>query len=249
MSTDNIDPIETNDVEESGTGTVARRGAFAAVAAGGAAAAYAVFGRSSGPSVAGSAGKSAPQSRPAPAVVPRPMAPTEGDLTIGAVAASLEKLAVNTYGAALDAATSSALGEVPPAVAEYATTARSDHQAALDAWNGVLTASGKPAVNAPPADLEASVNSQFGMVTDVVGVAQLALMLEQVAADTYLFAIGALESPEAINLAGSIFPIDRQHIATLLFALGMYPVPEVFATTNMAFAGGALAAPMMPATG
>ncbi len=37
MSTDNIDPIETNDVEESGTGTVARRGAFAAVAAGGAA--------------------------------------------------------------------------------------------------------------------------------------------------------------------------------------------------------------------
>jgi len=248
MSTENIDPIEINDVEESGTGTVARRGAVAAVAAGGAAAAYAVFGRSSGPSVAGSAAKNAPAGRPVPAAVPpRPM--QADDLATAMVAASLEQLAVNTYGAALDAATSGALGDVPPAVAEYVTTARADHQAHLDAWNGVLTGAGQPAVNAPPADLEASVNSQFGMVTDVVGVAQLALMLEQVAADTYLGAIGTLQSPEAINLAGSIFPIDRQHISVLLFALGMYPVPEVFATSDMAFAGGGLAAPMMPPTG
>jgi len=238
MSTDNIDPIETNDVDESGT-NVARRGAFAAVAAGGAAAAFALFGRS-GASVAGSA-------RPTPAG--RPPAPRQDDLAIGQVAASLEKLAVDTYGAALQAATSGALGEVPPAVAEFVTTVQAQHQAALDAWNGVLTGAGQPAVNAPPAELAASVNGQFAMVTDVAGAAQLALMLEQVAADTYLGAIGTLESPEAINLAGSIFPIVRQHISILLFALGMYPVPEVFATADMAFAGGELAAPMMPETG
>jgi len=241
MSTDSIDPIETNDVDESGT-NVARRGAFAAVAAGGAAAAFTLFGRS-GASVAGSA----PSARPTPAG--RPPAPRQDDLAIGVVAASLEKLAVDTYGAALQAATSGALGEVPPAVAEFVTTAQAQHQAALDAWNGVLTGAGQPAVSAPPAELAASVNGQFAMVTDVTGAAQLALMLEQVAADTYLGAIGTLESPEAINLAGSIFPIVRQHISILLFALGMYPVPEVFATADMAFAGGELAAPMMPETG
>ena len=49
------------------------------------------------------------------------------------LAASLEVLAVNTYGAALDAATSGALGDVPPAVAEFVTTAQAHHQAHLDA--------------------------------------------------------------------------------------------------------------------
>ncbi|MGH9270344.1 MAG: ferritin-like domain-containing protein [Ilumatobacteraceae bacterium] len=169
---------------------------------------------------------------------PRQAAPSEADLMVGALAASLEQLAVNTYGAALDAATSGALGDVPPAVAEFVTVARQQHQAALDAWNGVLTSAGKPAVTAPPADLEASVNGMFARVTDIAGAAQLALWLEQVAASTYLFAIGNLQSPAAINLAGSIFPIDRQHISVLLFALGMYPVPETFANTQLAYTGG-----------
>ena len=102
----------------------------------------------------------------------------------------------------------------------------------------MLTSAGKPAVTAPPADLAASVNDMFARVTDVAGAAQLALWLEQVAASTYLFAIGNLQSPDAINLAGSIFPIDRQHISVLLFALGMYPVPETFANTQLAYTGG-----------
>src|SRR5215213_7724397 len=59
----------------------------------------------------------------------------QGDLAIAMGAAGLEVLAVNTYGAALDAATAGDLGEVPPAVAEFATTAKMQHQAALDAWN------------------------------------------------------------------------------------------------------------------
>ncbi len=102
-----------------------------------------------------------------------------GDLAIAMGAAGLEVLAVNTYGAALDAATAGDLGEVPPAVAEFATTAKMQHQAALDAWNGVITDAGEQAVTMPPADLEQTVNDQFGQVTDVVGVAELANMLEQ----------------------------------------------------------------------
>lgn len=228
MSTEFDSTETTEDQDPSGTGgTFARRGAIAVAAGGVAAAAVAVVAGSNGASGSGAA----PAAR-------RQTGPSEADLMIGALAAGLEQLAVNTYGAALDAAGSGALGAVPPAVAEFVTTAQAQHQAALDAWNGVLTSAGKPAVSAPPADLEASVNGMFARVTDVAGAAQLALWLEQVAASTYLFAIGNLQSPDAINLAGSIFPIDRQHISVLLFALGMYPVPEVFANTQLAYTGG-----------
>ena len=164
-------------------------------------------------------------------------APSAGDLAIGAVAAGLELVAVNTYAAALAAAGAGSIGEVPPAVAEFVTTVQGHHQAALDAWNAVLTAGGQAAVTAPPAGLEATVNEMFATVTDVVGAAELALMLEEIAAATYLDAIGKLESGAAIALAGSIQPIDRQHIAVLLFVLGRYPVPDTFATADMAFAG------------
>lgn len=172
----------------------------------------------------------------------------DGDLAVAATAASLEVLAVNTYQAALDAAGAGALGEVPPAVAEYVTTARGHHQAALDAWNEVLTGAGADAVSSPPAELEATVNEVFGTVTDVAGAAELALMLEQIAAATYLSAFGTLQDPAAIELAGSIQPIDRQHIAVLLFVLGQYPVPETFASVDMAFDGGAMMPGAMPAS-
>ena len=160
-----------------------------------------------------------------------------GDAAVAMLAASLEVLAVNTYGAALDAATGGALGDVPPAVAEFVTTAQAHHQAHLDTWNGVLEAAGAEAVTDPPADLEATVNEQFGQVTDVVGAARLALMLEETAAATYLAAIPTLESTDAIGAAGSILCVDRQHAAVLRFVLGEYPVPEVFASTEMAYSG------------
>lgn len=99
------------------------------------------------------------------------------DLKLGAFAAALEVLAVNTYGAALDAAGEGALGEVPPAVGEYVTVAQQQHQAHLDRWNELLTGAGEPEVTEPPADLEASVNEEFGKVTDVAGAAKLALDL------------------------------------------------------------------------
>ena len=155
------------------------------------------------------------------------------DLEVGAFAARLEVLAVNTYGAALDAATAGQLGDVPPAVAEFVTTAKDHHQAALDAWNGVLTDAGEDAVDSPPADLESTVNEEFGKVTDVIGAARLALMLEQIAAATYLEVIPTLETEGAIALAASIQPIDMQHAAVLLFVLGEDPVPDNFAKTEM----------------
>lgn len=157
-----------------------------------------------------------------------------GDADIAAVAAGLEVLAVNTYQAALDAATANKLGAVPPAVATYATTALAHHKEHLAAWNGVLKAAGKPEVTQPNATLKPTVDTMFAAVKDVGGVAKLALLLEDIAAQTYLKAIPLLKDKAAIRKAGEIQIVDQQHQSILLYALGMYPVPEVFQKTDKA---------------
>jgi hypothetical protein len=150
------------------------------------------------------------------------------DVAIATFAAGLELLAANTYQSALDAAGKGMLGDVPPAVAEFATTALAHHQAASDA---LAQAAGgiTPTV---PADIESTVNAEFAKVKDVTGLAKLALTLENQAAATYLEVIPKLTSTDAIALAGSILPIERQHAAILHYVLGEYPVPDTFATTN-----------------
>lgn len=168
---------------------------------------------------------------------PGPAGP-EADLDTAAFAASLEQLAVNTYTAAAAAATAGDLGTVPPAVVEFVTVALSQHQQALSAWNGVLTGAGRPAVTTAPPSLEATVNQQFAAVTDAAGAAQLALMLEQIASNTYLAAVPTLSGPDAITLAGQLQYVDQMHVAVLLFALGQYPVPEVFQSTSKAATPG-----------
>lgn len=157
-----------------------------------------------------------------------------GDVAVARFAAGLEVLAVNTYKGAADAAAAGKLGTVPPAVGEYVRTALAHHQAHLEAWGKVLqTAGGEPVTEADP-KLAPVVAAEFAKVKDAAGAAKLALLLEDIAAQTYLKALPTLESKEAIKLAGSIQAVDQQHVAILLFALGMYPVPEVFQKTDKA---------------
>ena len=158
------------------------------------------------------------------------------DLKVAQLAAGLEVLAVGTYKAALDAAGAGKLGDVPAAVGEFVTVAMAQHQAHLDAWNKVITGAGQAAVTEPNATLKPTVDTAFGAVTDVGGAAKLALMLEQIASATYLNAQNVLTDKDAIMLAGSIQIIDAQHAAVLLYVLGEYPVPDVFAKTDLAAA-------------
>jgi len=131
------------------------------------------------------------------------------------------------------AAESGSLGAIPPAVAEFVTTVMGHHQAALDQWNRVLAISGRPPVTTPDPRLQPTVDAAFKNVKDVVGAARLALMLEDIASQTYLAAIPKLKAPESIALAASIQPIDKD-AAVLHFVLGEYPVPDVFAKTEKA---------------
>lgn len=223
-------------------GVIGRRALIGSGVTVGAAALVALKG---GTSLAGNGGRAASASSSVPAMTESTAAMAAettaaasggGDLAVAALAAGLEVLAVSTYQQALDAAGAGALGEVPPAVGEFVTTALSQHQSHLDAWNLALTDNGEAEVTEPNATLAPVVAEMFGAVTDVAGAATLALELETIAAHTYLSAIPLIESPEYRGLAGSIQVIDQQHQSVLLFALGQYPVPDVFQKTDKAVA-------------
>ena len=164
-----------------------------------------------------------------------PPAGLTGDLAVAAVAASLENLAVFAYTAGLAAATAGKLGTVPPAVATFATTVQGQHQQHADAWNAVLKSHGKAAVTVTNPKLTPTVQSDFAKVTDITGLAQLAVTLETIAAQTYQAETSQLKSAPAIELSSSIQPVEMQHIAILYYVLGMYPGSQTSSGTPLAF--------------
>ena len=220
----------TNTVAKVGGMSLSRRGFLVGAAAVGVGAVAAACGSDDDPAVESGAGNDTD----ATTTTAGESGGASGDVEVAKVAAGLEVLAVATYKAAGEAAGANKLGPVPPAVGEYVKTAMGHHQEHLDAWNKVITGAGGTAVTEPNAKLKPVVDAEFAKVKDVAGAAKLALMLEQIAAQTYLKVLPTLKSKDAIKLAGSIQAVDQQHQAILLFALGQYPVPDVFQKTEKA---------------
>ncbi len=154
------------------------------------------------------------------------------DLEVAALATGLENLAVAVYQAGIDAATAGKLGTVPPAVVTFAQTAQQQHKDHAGAWNAILTGAGKAPVSGVDQTVKQAVTDPaLAQVTDVPSLAKLALQLEEVAAATYLSAVGVLSSTGGIQTTASIQPVEMQHAAILNFVLGQYPVPNSFAQT------------------
>jgi hypothetical protein len=204
-----------------GAGAAAAGGAAMMVIGGGA------------PALAGASTRRLAAVRPEAAAFPP--ADLKGDLAVAAVAASLENLAVFAYSAGLAAATAGKLGAVPPAVATFATTVKGQHQQHADAWNAVLKSNHKAAVTVTNPKLTPTVQSDFAKVTDIAGLAQLAITLETIAAQTYQLETSMLKSKAAIGLSSSIQPVEMQHIAILYYVLGMYPGAQTSSGTPLAF--------------
>jgi hypothetical protein len=217
----------------SGTGRSTSRRTFlmgaGAAAAGGAA--MMVVGPA--PSLAGASTRDV--SRLHPAQTAFPPAGLKGDLAVAAVAASLENLAVFAYSAGLAAATAGKLGAVPPAVATFATTVKGQHTEHAAAWNGVLKSNGKAKVSVTNPTLTPVVQADFAKVTDIPGLAKLAITLETIAAQTYQAETAMLKSPAAVGLSSSIQPVEMQHIAILYYVLGEYPGAQTSSGTPVAF--------------
>ncbi|WTX01026.1 ferritin-like domain-containing protein (plasmid) [Streptomycetaceae bacterium NBC_01309] len=179
----------------------------------------------------GSSSKSSPSGQAAPA----PSGGTyTGDLLVVALAAALENQAVGAYQAAISAAGAGKLGTVPPAVANFATTAMAQHADHAKVWNNVLTQAGKPPITGVPLKSQTAVTDALGKVTDVPGVAKLALQLEDQAAQTYLFAEFNVTTPAGIETAATIAPVEAMHAAILRYLLGEYPVPDDFLPVDKA---------------
>ncbi|MGD0558416.1 MAG: ferritin-like domain-containing protein [Streptosporangiaceae bacterium] len=157
-----------------------------------------------------------------------------GDLQVVAMAASLENSGIATYMAAIKAATAGKLGTVPPAVVTFAETAMSQHEDHQKAWNAVLTASGKQAVTAVDPVIQPTINTAFAKVTNVTELAELALMVENIAGETYQNGLSVIKSAAGIKTAASIEPVEFQHAAILSFVLGKYPVPSAFTGVSLA---------------
>jgi LmbE family N-acetylglucosaminyl deacetylase len=157
-----------------------------------------------------------------------------GDLQAVAMAASLENSGIATYQAGIKAATAGKLGTVPPAVVTFAETAMAQHEDHQKAWNAVLTAAGKQPVTAVDPVLQPTINAAFAKVTTVTGLAELALVVENTAGETYQNALSVIKSAAGIKTAASIQPVEFQHAAILYFVLGKYPVPNAFTGVSLA---------------
>ena len=165
----------------------------------------------------------------APTTTVRPSRLT-GDLLVAALAASLENLGVYAYSAGISAAKAGKLGSVPPAVANFAQVAMAQHKEHAGAWNGILTAAGARSVSTTDPALTPTVRQALSKVTDVTGLANLALEIENIAAATYQDSPAVLSSKRAVGIAASIQTVELQHAAILNFVLGKYPVPSAFSS-------------------
>lgn len=154
---------------------------------------------------------------------------TATDLAITALATALENQAVATYGAAVSAVLADKFGNIPTAATNFALIAKSQHAAHAQAWNQILVSAGKPQVTGGISSgpyTDAIVNSKFATIVqkkDLVALLELALALEDQAAQTYQVGSFTVTAPKGIQLAASIQPVEMQHVAILYFVLGKYP--------------------------
>ena len=166
--------------------------------------------------------------------------PYTGDLKVVALAAALENLAVAAYGMALDAAGKGTYGKVPAAVGEFITVAKSQHSDHAKAWNAVLTGAGKPAVTTPSLSITDGAVKALMAAKTIPAVAEIALGLENSAAQTYTFATANVTDAGGIATAATIAPVETQHAMVLSFILGKYPVPDTFIGISQAVQPSAL---------
>lgn len=142
------------------------------------------------------------------------------DVQILQTAASIENLAVNTYKTALTLpyiGGSSANGVVKA----FATTTMGQHAQHAQAFNSAVTALGGKAQNSPDPKYVPVVNNAVTAITKdspsagALAVVNLAMTLENVAAETYVANCSMLSDSNAKKITASIMGVEAQHVAVL----------------------------------
>lgn len=140
------------------------------------------------------------------------------DADIAAFAESVELAAVEAYKAAAGS------GKLMPAVVEIGTMFAGHHAEHAKAF---ASASGGKASGKPNPKLLEAVGGQLKNATDQKSILTIAYDLENAAAATYMFALGALQDDRALALTASILPVESQHAVVLGSALGKPPTEFV----------------------
>jgi hypothetical protein len=153
------------------------------------------------------------------------------DIVLAKTAASLEQLAVDTYGKAAGLIQT-------PAVLDAAKMFAGHHQMHLDALNAVISGAGdKPITQMNQAVYDALVAPALGAAKTEADAVMLALALEEAAAQTYAFAGGALSTAALRSTIMTIGGVEARHAAVLrVAALAQSPL-DVFASERAFFPG------------
>jgi Ferritin-like domain len=159
------------------------------------------------------------------------------DLTLARTAASLEALAVATY------QTAASSGKVTTqAVVDIATLYMDHHKQHQDALNGVITGAGGKAITEPNAAVKKALVDPVvnDPALDEAKIVKLAYDLEGAAAQTYVFAAGALSKPELRSTIMTIGGIEARHQTIIGLAMKKMPgdlFPTAFYKSDNPLAG------------
>ena len=153
------------------------------------------------------------------------------DLVLARTAASLEKLAVDVYGTAAGLLST-------PAIKDAATLFAGHHQQHLDALNGVITGAGGAAITAQnKAVYDALIAPALAKAKTEADAVTLAVMLEEAAAQTYVFAGGALSTPKLRSTIMTIGGVEARHAAVLRMAALAQTTKDIFPNDRAFFPG------------
>ena len=138
------------------------------------------------------------------------------DVKILSNAAAIEVLAVNAYGTALGLPFIGG-SSANPVVAAFARTTMAQHQQHLATFNSLISQLGGSPQTKPDPALLAVVNKAKSGLTTPLAVVELALELEQAAAQSYVADVTALDASnkDAIRATASIMGVEAQHAAIL----------------------------------
>jgi hypothetical protein len=136
------------------------------------------------------------------------------DVQMLQTAASIENLAVATYETAM---TLDFIGgaSANPVVKSFVDKTKAQHQEHADAFNAAVTRLGGKKQDQPDPALLTVVNNAKPTLTGPAQVVDLALELEDGAAQTYVSNTGTYSNKNARNVAASIMGVEAQHVAVL----------------------------------
>jgi rubrerythrin len=136
------------------------------------------------------------------------------DVQMLQTAASLENLAVATYGTALTLRFISG-SAANPVIKAFATMTKQQHAQHARAFNAAVQQLGGKAQTNPDPVLLGVASQAKPTLTTPAAVVDLAIQLETGAAETYVANTSALKDKNARNVTASIMGVEAQHVAVL----------------------------------